>query len=114
MPKVRKTSKKRSTLRERFAGNKEPLAPRLARLKSQYIFLTYKHFYGGEGGIRTREAVLPAYTLSKRAPSATRTPHHMSIYVSVVNLSRLRIASDFIQPCREAFIVNGAVLYAKA
>ena len=28
----------------------------------------------GEGGIRTRGTVLPVHTLSKRAPSATRTP----------------------------------------
>ena len=38
-PKVRKTSKKRSTLHKRFAGYKEPLAPRLARPEFQLILL---------------------------------------------------------------------------
>ncbi len=33
---------------------------------------------GGEGGIRTPGTVLPIHTLSKRAPSATRTPLLMS------------------------------------
>ncbi len=33
-------------------------------------------FHGGERGIRTPETSRPAYTLSKRAPSTTRTPLH--------------------------------------
>ena len=87
-PKVRKTSKKRSTLHKRFAGYKEPLAPRLARPEFQLILIKKLknitkqviYIYGGEGGIRTREAVTHLHAF-ERAPSATRTPHHLQAQI---------------------------------
>ena len=36
--------------------------------------MSENYFIGGEDGIRTHETSCPAYTLSKRAPSTTRTP----------------------------------------
>ncbi len=36
--------------------------------------------FGGERGIRTLERSCPRYTLSKRAPSTTRTPLRMADY----------------------------------
>ncbi len=47
VPKVRKTSKKRSTLHKRFAGYKEPLAPRLARPVIELILLNKQLNYFG-------------------------------------------------------------------
>ncbi len=51
--------------------------------KSPY-FRTGSHLeYGGEGGFEPRYVAV--YTLSRRAPSATRTPHHIVFPVVVGN-----------------------------
>ncbi len=57
----------------------------LVRFTIQITIKNDRYLYGGESGIRTRDASCLTYTLSKRAPSTTRTP--------------LRVV-----PCRKAYI----------
>ena len=47
---------------------------------------------GGERGIRTLEASCLAYTLSKRAPSTTRTPLQLcNYYIKILPVTKLNI-----------------------
>ena len=50
------------------------LATQNTNKKAPVFQLGLFYLYGGEGGIRTLDAGLTAYSLSRGAPSATRPP----------------------------------------